>query len=114
MRTFDEALPITREEAEAELASGKSERMCRALVRATLSAEDLGWAEEKCIQLARDQSLEVRGAALTCLGHIARIRRSVDLSRVRPILEEASQDPDLAGMVEDVWDDIEMFAGGKE
>jgi len=53
--------------------------------------------------------LNVRRVAVTALGHLARIHRTLDLDRVLPVLAQISGEVEPAGTVEDAMDDIRLF-----
>lgn len=101
--------PISREEYEAAIKSGDSEVMCDALVRLTFHEPDWRWVQDECLTLADHPDVAVRGLALTCLGHLARIHRTLDLDRVLPCLRRRLLDPEVAGRAEDALDDIDIF-----
>jgi hypothetical protein len=107
--TYQEPQPITREEAEAAFASGQPERIAHALVAVALHESDWRWVQERCLVFARDDVATVRQVAVTCLGHVARIHRRLDLERVLPALDELSRDPEV--QVGDALDDVRMFVG---
>lgn len=107
---YQEPLPITREDAEAAFASGVSDRICDALVRVTFNDSDWRWIQEKCLYFINSTDMEVRGLAVACLGHLARIHGKLDLKRVLPILENLrNNDAEVKGRVEDTFDDIDSF-----
>jgi hypothetical protein len=106
---YQEPHPISREEAEAAFASDDSERIAFALVNAAFHDADWRWVQERCLGFARDDVAAVRQIAVTCLGHVARVHRRLDLERVLPALDELSGDPQV--QVGDALDDIRMFVG---
>jgi hypothetical protein len=85
--------------------------MCRALIRLALFDEDWRRVEALCVRMARDPRSEVRGCAVTGLGHLARIHGVLDLDEVIPLLTELAADPAMGGRAEDALDDIRMFVG---
>ena len=101
--------PISRQEAEAAFTSGVSHAICDALVRLVYHDPDGKWLQEKCIEMSENSDAEVAGLAVTCLGHLARIHRTLDLERVLPILKRVRTNPELAGRAEDALDDIETY-----
>ena len=107
--TYQEPHPVNRDEAESAFASGDSERIARALVNVAFHEADWRWVQERCLGFARHDVAAVRQIAVTCLGHVARIHRRLDLERVLPALDELSCDPEV--QVEDALDDIRMFVG---
>ncbi len=48
---------------------------------------------------------------MTCLGHIARIHKSIDIDRALPVLRSAMNDPRIAGYAEQAIEDIEIYVG---
>jgi hypothetical protein len=106
---YEEPQPISREEAELALGSGNASRICSALVSIALHEPDWAWAQDRCLQFMGSPDPEVRGLAVTCIGHIARIHRMLDLPVVEAALKAGLSDPDIQGRVEDAIDDIETF-----
>lgn len=106
-KIYREPLPISREDAETEFSSDVSERICDALVSVTFNETDWRWVQEKCLHFITSSYTEVRGLAVTCLGHLARIHRKLDLEKVLPILKNLQNDAEIGGRVEDALDDIE-------
>ncbi|MET0233015.1 MAG: hypothetical protein ABW224_00080 [Kibdelosporangium sp.] len=72
---------------------------------------DWRWVQEQCLALLAHPDKDVRGLAATCLGHLARIHRTIDLDKVVPALRQRSADPAIAGQIEDALEDIEMYVG---
>ena len=107
--TYEQPHPISREEAEAAFASDDPERIARVLVNVAFHDADWRWVQERCLGFVRDDVAAVRQIAVTCLGHLARIHRQLDLERVLPALDELSRDP--AVQIDDALDDIQMFIG---
>ena len=101
--------PITRQEAEVAFASGVSRDMCMALLRLVYHDDDWQWIQDKCIELSGYPDIDVAGLAITCLGHLARIHRTLELEKVLPVLKELRANPELAGRVDDALSDIEIF-----
>jgi hypothetical protein len=104
---YHEPQSITREEAESSFASGNSEEIASALVSVAFHHADWRWVQDKCLDLARSDIASVRQIAVTCLGHVARIHRKLELEKVLPVLDELSNDHEVH--VGDVLDDIQMF-----
>jgi hypothetical protein len=106
---YDELEPISRAEAIVELASNNRERVCRALVRLTLFDTERGWIEGWLEKFLQSDDTWIRGVAATCVGHVARIHRAVDLRRLAPLLRVLLKDPATAGKAQDAFDDIEVY-----
>ena len=98
---------LKRQEAENIFASGDANEIASALIDIALHDRDWCWVQNKCLGFARDGNPVVRQAAVTCLGHVARIHRELDLETVLAVLNELSGDP--AVTTEDALDDIRIF-----
>src|SRR4051812_11684801 len=101
--------PIERSEAVAALASSKSQVVTDALIRLALHDADWPWVQARCLEALDNPEVAVRRTAATCLGHLARIHRQLDLIVVLPALRRLQGDPDAAGTAEDALDDILTF-----
>jgi len=108
---FQEVTPISREEALSAFASNNVEAICDALIRITYHDPDWHWVQEQCVRFAGFPDVDVRGLAVTCLGHLARIHRKLDVEEVLPVLKSLINDTDVAPRVADTLDDIKMFTG---
>jgi len=108
---YEEVLPITRDEAESVFATTDPVKVCNALVRITYHDPDWRWVQERCLHFARHSDPDICGCAATCLGHLARVHRVLDVEKVIPVIEELLIHPELAGIAEDALDDIKMFLG---
>ena len=109
MMHYKEVQPISETEAQVALASGIPEVICDALVRLAYHDPDWQYVQDLCMRFADSPSTEISGLAVTCLGHLARLHGKLDLGKVAPLLERLGRRPDIAGRVEDAWDDIKMF-----
>ncbi|MFE7741497.1 hypothetical protein [Nocardia sp. NPDC057455] len=65
---------------------------------------------DRALVLLDSPDSDMRAAAATPLGHLARIHRAIDGERVVPVLSQSSNEPEIAGRVEDALDDIAVFA----
>lgn len=109
MKQFHQVPPISRDDALKAFASGDSEQICKVLVSVAFHESDWRWVQDKCLEFLASDDANVSGLAATCLGHIARIHKSLDKERVVAALRQRLGDPSIAGRVEDALDDIEMF-----
>ena len=107
---YEDAPALSREQAESMMDSGSADDKIRALLSVTLNGEDRRWVEQRCLDFLDGEDPSVRRIAVICLGHLARIHGELDLQTVLPRLERLSDDPAVAGEVEDALDDISMFA----
>ncbi|MBI4051533.1 MAG: hypothetical protein HY400_03415 [Elusimicrobia bacterium] len=109
MIRFQKVRPIKRLQAETALRSGKRKTICDALVRIAFHESDWQWVQTQCLDLLRHPDPEVRGTAATCLGHIVRIHKQLDLSLVQNALEQLTRDPEVGGRAQDALDDIQTY-----
>jgi hypothetical protein len=100
---------MSREEIAAAVASADPAVVCRALVAAALHDPDWEYVESLVLGFTSHPSSDVRRAALTSIGHVARIHRKLHLDRVLPALSQLDADTEVTGTVSDVRDDIATF-----
>ncbi len=103
--------PITRSEAEAVFATGQPERILYALLSVVYHDPDWRWAQSLCLGYAHHANTDLRGLAITCLGHLARIHGVLNRELVLPVLCAALSDWEWAvrGKAGDAFDDIGMY-----
>src|SRR6266508_6794362 len=106
---YHEPKPISREQAEAQFATGLQVEICDALARITYNHPDWRWAQNWCLFFTEHPDYVIRGVAANCLGDLARIHRCLELDKVFPVLKKLLCDPKVAGRVEDALDDIRVF-----
>jgi hypothetical protein len=106
---YDYLGPIARSEAEAILDNGNEEDVSLVLIRLALNDPDPSYVQEICLALSSDPRVWVRRNCATCFGHLARLHRTLDLTRVMPILLSLSTDEDTKGWAEASLDDINIF-----
>lgn len=108
---YEEPAPVTHADAERAFEFGTPNEACDALVGVALHDADWRWVQAWCITLLKSKNVAVKGLAATCLGHLARIHRQLDLEVAAPALAEAFEDVEIQGRVEDALSDIKMFMG---
>jgi hypothetical protein len=107
---YEEVPSISHEELERALSeSAPAGDAAVALYRMALNDPDWVWAEEKCIASIHDSRYPVQAAAVTCLGHLARIHGKTTKEIVLPELERLKNHPKLKGIAEDALTDISLF-----
>lgn len=104
---YEQPRPISREEAEAAIASGIPEEISAALLGAVYSEPDWRWIQAQCLRSRYHPDVWVRRNVATCLGHIARFHKQLDAEQVLPALAELLGDPEVSGFVDDALDEIE-------
>jgi hypothetical protein len=100
---------IARGEATVMLDSVDGAAVCEAILSVALHDPDAAWLTDRALRLVDSPDFGVRAAAVTAVGHLARIHRAIDEERVVPALCRLSNEPEIAGRVEDALDDIAVF-----
>ncbi len=105
-----EKLPqITKEQAEIKLKNAQGEELCYLLL-SMCELEDWKWVQDIYLQFVRDKNHWVAAAAITALGHLARIAGKLEKDRVIDILKDISNTrQELKGKAKDAISDINMF-----
>jgi hypothetical protein len=106
---YQEITPINRSQAELHLKEGDIQHICETLVRLAYHESDIFWVQSLCLKFCSHSKMELRKVAITCLGHLARIHKKLELGLVNPILMSLLEDSELSGIVQDTLDDIEIF-----
>jgi hypothetical protein len=106
---YEEVNPMSREDAELALRGPDPAALVKALLSVTYYDPDRQWVEARCLELLQAPIEMVKHAAITCLGHLARIHGKVDLTIVLPALQAMRNQPSLIGTIDDALDDISMF-----
>jgi hypothetical protein len=106
---FEEAQPISREEAAQNLVGPDRDLISSTLVRLALHDKERPWLESLMVQFMRHEDPWIRGVAAMCVGHIARIHGQIDQTAILPLLQSLLNDPATAGKARDALDDIEIY-----
>lgn len=106
---YREVAQRDRAEIELLLRSPDKTDILDALLSAAYYDSDWRWVQSQCLTLLSHQDSGVRSLAATCLGHVARIHRQLDLDVVLLRLAELKDDPSIGGFVQDALDDIKFF-----
>jgi len=80
-----------------------------ALLSAAYYDPDWRWVQSECLAFRRSNDHYVGWVAATCLGHLARIHRQLDLELALQRLTEMRTDPLVESAVNDALDDIRFF-----
>jgi len=108
---YKDVQSISRSDAVKVLAGTDPMAISSALVSLALHDPDWRWVQGLCIERLRDRNEDIAGAAATCLGHLARIHRCLDVSVVIPALESARDYEPIRGRVEDALEDVQTYLG---
>lgn len=106
---YREIFPMDRSDLDKLLESGNENAIVEALLSAAFYDPDWRWVQGVCLQFLDHADRNIRWNAATCLGHIARIHRDLDLELVLPKLLALKGDPLIGSSVEDALGDIRFF-----
>ncbi|WP_350616358.1 hypothetical protein [Pseudomonas sp. HY7a-MNA-CIBAN-0227] len=100
----------SKEELEIMLLSNDGDVVIDALLYLCFSINDPKWVQAKCIEAIQGTGNDdIKGLAITCIGHVARIHSEVDRSLVVPVLSDRLTDNILSGRAQDALDDIDKY-----
>lgn len=113
---YKEPTPLTHEDVLHIVRGGSSEDIAHALVAVALLDDDFDFALSTVLRCAASEDAGVRGTAILCLGHLARIHRRLPEDPVNNLVQLALDDDNMyvRGQAENAAGDIEMFIPGKE
>jgi hypothetical protein len=102
---------VKRDRAEIELLLHRTDPtdILDALLSAAYHDPDWRWVQERCLEFLDHNDRSVRGLSATCLGHLARIHKQLDLELVLPRLATLKNDPEIGPSVQDALDDIKFY-----
>jgi hypothetical protein len=106
---YKEIPELSRDEIEEEFSTDDDCRKTIALLSAALYLPDREWVESKCVEFLTTPSFHLNYAAIVSLSHLVRIHRRLDLKAIQPLLEQAESRGDLAGDVQVLRDEIEIY-----
>jgi hypothetical protein len=102
---------VKRDRAEIELLLHRTDPtdILDALLSATHYDPDWRWVQGRCLEFLDHSERSVRGLSATCLGHLARIHKQLDLELVLPRLARLKDDTEIGASVQDALDDIKFY-----
>lgn len=105
----------TREMVEEAISRGDAGRLHRWVIAVSMYDKDAAYAEDLCLRLSGHPDELVRGNAIMGFGHIARVHRRLDESRVKPLIIAALLDSSwhVSGHAYSAKDDTHQFLGWK-
>jgi len=107
---YHEIFPLSRPELEKLIESGNETAITDALLSAAYYDPDWQWVQNLCLRFMHHSDRGIRSNAVMCLGHIARIHKTLDWELVLPQLAALKlEDPALAPWIEDAVEDIRFF-----
>jgi hypothetical protein len=107
--TFEQPKQMSREAALTAIQGSEPNRRIDGILSLALYDSDWKWVQSQCLALLTDADPDIVNTAILGLGHVARLRRHLDLDLVIPALESLRNDPRFSGRVADTLDDIAVF-----
>jgi hypothetical protein len=107
--TYEQPERLSRDAALSAIHGSVPERRMEAILSLALYESDWKLVQGECLTLLTDDDADIVNTAILGLGHVARLRRNLDLDLVVPALESLQGDARYAGRVGDALDDIAAF-----
>ncbi|KRE45524.1 HEAT repeat domain-containing protein [Paenibacillus sp. Soil522] len=109
---YEEIQKYDKDFAIQELKLGDDKRIINALLGLALNEQDWMWVQDICIQFSNHSNYNVRGIAILCFGHLARIHGQLETEKVLPIVKKALNDTNdfVRGQANSALDDIQFFS----
>ena len=109
MSQYQDLPRVSEKDIETKLELAKGEDLCLLLL-AMSELENWRWVQEKYLTYLTHEDKWVASAAITGLGHLARLSGNLDKDKVISSLKKLeSERPELIGKIEDSISDIEVF-----
>ena len=93
--------------------SNDKAKICDVMLSLAFYEEDWIWVQNQCLKLLNHKDIDIKGLAVVCLGHIARIQGKLELTAIEK-LKHLKKDPLIGNRVEDALDDIDMYIFNKK
>jgi len=101
---------LTKKKATELLQSADKVTVLNTLLEVVHTFDNWRWVQDKCLELINKEDSDIKGLAIICLGHLARIHSIIDKDKVLPVLQKWSTHAEVGGTCGDAMDDINMFA----
>jgi hypothetical protein len=114
--TYEPIPEYDRDTALREMESAVTERVTRALLALAFYDSDWHFVQSLCITHSKNPDQNIRGIAILCLGHLARIHKRLQTEVAVPQVIEGLQDSNdyVRRCAEDALEDILMFCTGND
>ncbi|REK77744.1 CPCC family cysteine-rich protein [Paenibacillus paeoniae] len=91
--------------------SENPDTIVRGLLSIAINADDVEFLQDLMVQYSQHNNENIRGIAILCFGHIARIHRTVNKELIIPFINDALNDESkfVRGHAYSALDDINMF-----
>lgn len=106
---YNETKEITKADFLKIIKSNDRDEICEAIINASFYISDTVWLLEQLSLLINHRDIEVRGATISAIGHLARTNKTVSKSELLGLLRPFLSDNKLSGRAEDAIDDINTF-----
>jgi len=106
---YDGPTKIDKQEFIRIIESGVIVLICDAIIRAAHYIYDYDWLLKQYSQLLKNPDVEIRGATVTSIGHLARLNEKANKAQLLKILQPLLSNHDIVGRVEDAVDDVNTF-----
>jgi hypothetical protein len=92
------------------LKAADEEIVSQALLYMTFNIQDAEWIQKTCLEfISTSENNSMRGLAITCLGHVARIHGEINEELTVPALMLYLEKESLSERAQNALDDIEIF-----
>jgi hypothetical protein len=92
------------------LRAADEEAVSQALLYITFNIQDADWIQKTCLEfISANHNDSMRGLAIACLGHVARIHGKINEELTVPALTLYLEKESLSGRAQNALDDIEIF-----
>lgn len=108
---YNEVQKLDLKNVMSELNSGEVQRIVNALLGLAFHDEDWKGVQDLCIQYSNHPHYNVKGIAILCFGHLARIHGKLETEKVLPIVKKALRDSNdfVVGHANSALGDIQFF-----
>ncbi|MEF2246496.1 hypothetical protein [Paenibacillus sp. IITD108] len=108
---YEEIQEYDKDSTIQELKLGDDKRIINALLGLAFNEQDWKWVQDICLQFSNNSNYKVRGIAILCFGHLARIHGQLETELVLPIVKKALNDSNefVRGHANSALDDIQFF-----
>lgn len=91
--------------------SDEPDTIVKGLLSLALNADDGAFVQDLMVRYSQHKNENIRGIAILCFGHIARIHGTVNKELIIPLINDALKDESafVRGHAHSALDDIELF-----
>lgn len=108
MMQYEIISAFNKEQAESKLDDTEGEELCLVLL-SLYEIEDWQWVQDIYLKYINDKDNWVASAAITGLGHLARVSGKITKGKVIALENARQNNPDLNGKIADAISDLNMY-----